>query len=207
MAQLQRIDLDFSKAETEFVEFRKFLQNNATFSERDVVAQLKKRQHLSCLIGSMPAGVKRADVYKFEFQIQGVFRADLVVGNLQQKTFVFVEFEPGQDTSLFGRHQTNQMRDWSRQLEHGFGQLVDWAWAIQDTSHTTIFKNSFGCDDLSAFYLLVCGREAAMNSTEKKRLFWRGQNIFLNGKIAACVTYDGLLLMFETTLEAIKSYR
>ncbi len=46
-----------------------------------------------------------------------------------------------------------------------------------------------------------------MNSTEKKRLFWRGQNIFLNGKIAACVTYDGLLLMFETTLEAIKSYR
>src|SRR5258708_6095215 len=116
MAQLQRIDLDFSKAETEFVEFRKFLQDNATFSERDVVAQLKKRQHLSCLIGSMPAGVKRADVYKFEFQIQGVFRADLVVGNLQRKTFVFVEFEPGQDTSLFGRHQTTR-------CETGHGSL------------------------------------------------------------------------------------
>jgi len=58
MAQLQRIDLDFSKAETEFVEFRKFLQDNATFFERDVVAQLKKRQHLSCLIGSMPAWSK-----------------------------------------------------------------------------------------------------------------------------------------------------
>src|SRR5262249_15025745 len=72
MAQFQKIDLDFSQAETEFAEFRTFLQDNATFSERDVVAQLKQRRHLSCLIAATPTGVKRADVFKFEFQIQGV---------------------------------------------------------------------------------------------------------------------------------------
>jgi hypothetical protein len=206
MAQLQRIALDLSKAKEELLEFRKFLQDNRTFSERAVVVQLKERKHLSCLIASMQAGVKRADVYKFEFQIQGAFRADLVVGNLRQKSFVFVEFEAGRDDSLFGPNGTNQMRDWSRQLEHGFGQLVDWAWAIQDAGHTTIFKNAFECDDLSAIYLLVCGRDSSMNSIEKKRFFWRSKNITLTGKIATTLTYDDLLVYFESTLEAISSY-
>jgi hypothetical protein len=207
MPQLQRINLDFSKAEAEVVKFRKFLQENATFSERDVVGELKKWPHLCGLIGSMRAGVPRADVYKFEFQLHGVFWADLVVGNLQERKFVFVEFEPGDETSLFGPGETNQMRDWSRRLEHGFGQLIDWAWAIQDVGHTSIFKNAFECDNLSALYLLVCGRDATMNSTEKERFFWRSQNVALNGNIATCLTYDGLLVFFEGTLEAIKSYR
>ena len=80
MAQLQRINLDFSRATSELAEFKKFLQDNTTFSERKVVAELKKRPHLSCLIGFLQPSVPRADAYKFEFQIQGVFRADLVVG-------------------------------------------------------------------------------------------------------------------------------
>ena len=116
MAQLLRIDLDFSRAATELAEFKKFLKSNTTFSERDVVAELKRRPHLSCLIGFLQPSVPRANVYKFEFQIHGVFRPDLVVGNLQFQRFVFVEFESGQDTSLFGPKGTNQMRDWSRHL-------------------------------------------------------------------------------------------
>jgi hypothetical protein len=207
MAQLQRINLDLHEAEIELGEFARFLQENKAFSERGIVAELKKWRNLCCLIGSMPVGVKRADVYKFEFQIQGVFRADLVVGNLQQKSFVFVEFEPGQSESLFGPNETNQMRVWSRHFERGFSQLIDWAWAVQDAGHTSIFRNSFECEDLSVIYLLVCGREASMSSIEKKRFFWRRESVLLNGKTAACLTYDGLLLFFESTLEAIKSYR
>jgi hypothetical protein len=46
-----------------------------------------------------------------------------------------------------------------------------------------------------------------MSSTEKRRFFWRRENVLLNGKKAACFTYDGLLLFFESTLEAIKSFR
>src|SRR5262249_52228181 len=90
MAQLQKIDLDFSRATAELAAFKKFLQDNTTFPERKVVAELKKRPHLSCLIGFLQPSVPRADAYKFEFQIQGVFRADLVVGNLQFKRFVLV---------------------------------------------------------------------------------------------------------------------
>ena len=207
MAQLQRINLDFSKAIVELAEFREFLQDNTTFSERKVVAELKKRPHLSCLIGFLQPSVPRADAYKFEFQIQGVFRADLVVGNLQFKRFVLVEFEGGQDTSVFGPKGTNQMRDWSRHLEHGFGQLVDWAWAIQDACNTQMFKSAFECEDPIVLYLLVCGRDAAMkDGTEERRFAWRSQSIILDGKIATCLTYDGLFRFLESTLEAIKSY-
>jgi hypothetical protein len=154
----------------------------------------------------MSSGVPRADVYKFEFQILGVFKADLVVGNSQRKRFVFVEFESGDKYSLFGPKKTNQMRDWSRRFEHGFGQLVDWAWAIRDAGNTQIFKNAFGCDEFSAEYLLVCGRDSLMDGTEHKRHFWRAENCILGGTQATCLTYDGLLIFFQTTIEAIKSY-
>src|SRR5712671_2866867 len=101
MLQLNKIELDFAQAERELAEFREFMRKNNFFSEKDVVAELKKRPHLSCLIGSMIAGVPRADLYKFEFQIQGVFKADLVVGNTQSKRFMLVEFEGGLATSIF----------------------------------------------------------------------------------------------------------
>jgi hypothetical protein len=84
MPQLQRINLDFSAAETELAEFKKFLDDNPEFPESAVVRLLKSKLNLCCLLGSMVAGVPKADVYKFEFQIQGVFRADFVTGHLQQ---------------------------------------------------------------------------------------------------------------------------
>jgi hypothetical protein len=64
MPQLQRIELDLSKAEAELTEFGKFLQINKTFAERLVIAELMKWQHLCCLIGSLQPNVPRADVYK-----------------------------------------------------------------------------------------------------------------------------------------------
>jgi hypothetical protein len=207
MAQFQRIDLDFSKAETEFVEFRKFLQDNATFSERDVVAQLKKRQHLSCLIGSMPAGVKGPTSTNLNFRYKEYFGQTWRSAICSRRPLFLSSSSPVKTQACSG-----DMRQTRCETGHGSLSMVlansligRGRYKIRAT--TTIFKNSFGCDDLSAFYLLVCGREASMNSTEKKRFFWRGQNISFNGKIAACLTYDGVLLMFETTLEAIKSCR
>jgi hypothetical protein len=97
------------------------------------------------------------------------------------------------------------MRDWSREMGHGFGQLVDWAWAIDDNQHTQVFKNALGVDEFSEEFLLVCGRESGLSETERKRVIWRGKNISLRGRQATFLTYDGLLLFFQSTIEAIKS--
>ena len=206
MSILQPIDLDFSKAETELSEFRAFLQSNSTFSETEVVGQLKSRVNLSCLLGSMIAGVPRPDRYRFEFLILGVFRADLVVGNSQQNRFALVEFEGGEKGSIFSQKRINRLRPWSRQLENGFSQLVDWAWTKHDAGNTEIFRNSFGSDQISAIFVLVCGRDQLMDPTDRKRFYWRRDHVQLSGTPATCLTYDDLLLFFEATVEATRSY-
>ncbi len=53
--------------------------------------------------------------------------ADFVVGNNAARKFVLVEFENGQHDSLFKGGKSNY-RYWSPRLEHGFGQIIDWAW-------------------------------------------------------------------------------
>jgi hypothetical protein len=59
MPQLRPIALDFEQAAEELSEFRTFLEENTSFSETQVVKELRTRPHLSCLIGSLIAGVTR----------------------------------------------------------------------------------------------------------------------------------------------------
>jgi hypothetical protein len=203
MSQFNEIDLDLKIAEHELAEFKEFLQQNAYFGEREVVKHLKARQHLSCLIGALIAGIPRANVYKFEFQILGAFKADLVVGNSQLKRFVLVEFESGLRSAIMGRAGTAQMRDWSKEIGHGFGQLIDWGWALSEQNR--LLKNAFGCDPTAQF-LLVCGRDSGMDVTDQARFLWRADHVRVGDQKATCLTYDGLMNFFQSTIEAIKSY-
>ncbi|MGJ5175457.1 Shedu anti-phage system protein SduA domain-containing protein [Bradyrhizobium oligotrophicum] len=204
---LQPIRLDFAKAEKECAEFRRFLDKNATFKERAVVAHLKKASSLTCLLGSLIAGVPRADVYKFEFAVLGAFRADFVVGDSTSRRLVFVEFEGGEPNSLFGPTGTAQMRDWSKSLEHGFGQLIDWAWALKDGATNPLLQNAFGFEVASFASVVICGRDSFMDVTERRRFDWRAANVAVGQttSTSTCLTYDGLLAYFESTIAAVKS--
>src|SRR5262245_50822857 len=113
-------DLKLAEAELEFTSFQDWFDKQEQFGESGVVRELKERVYLSCLVAYLPSGIGRPNVYKYEFEIQGVFRADLVVGNSNLCKFVLVEFEGGTEHSLFGPTQTNQMRQWGSQLQHGF---------------------------------------------------------------------------------------
>jgi hypothetical protein len=203
MPQLEKIDFDYRKAEAELDEFRTFLKKNEAFKETEVVKLLKERPHLSCVLGIMVAGLPKPNAYKFEFQIQGAFKADFVVGNTRDGLFLFVEFEGGEENSLFGPRETNQLRCWSSQLERGFGQLVDWAWALNDLNDT--LKNNLQCDRLQSQFLLICGRDHFMQGIEKGRFHWRKTNIKIGALVAPCMTYDDVLQYFEDQLAAIRS--
>ena len=82
------------------------------------------------------------------------------------------------------------MRDWSRKVEHAFSQVTDWSWVKNDAQHSVIYKNIFGLDHFSETYLIVCGRNAFLNSTGQSRLHWRSEKT----TIASCPikfwTYD-----------------
>jgi hypothetical protein len=195
------VELDLRIAELQLAEFKLWFDENKRFSETRVVNELKRLAHLSALIGYMEPAFGKPNVYKYEFVIQGVFRADLVIGNSNSGRFVLVEFEGGQDHSIFGPRSTNQMRDWSHQLQHGFGQIVDWSWAKNDNQHTEVFKSAFGCERMSELYVLVSGRRDSINRVEASRLQWRSEKTTIGGTKVVCMTYDDLVSFFDGTLE------
>ncbi len=207
MSLFQKLDLDYGRAETELTELTVFLRDNTLFKETTILQELKKRPHASCLIGSMIAGAPKPDLYKFEFTLLGAFRADLVIGTSRTRRFVFVEFEGGGASSLFGPKGTAQMRDWSHEFEHGFGQLVDWAWAINDAKRLPTLQSAFGCDIAGSVSLLVCGRDSQMDAAERQRFDYRSEKISIEGTITTILTYDGLIAFLRDQIEAIKSYR
>ena len=87
-----RIGFNARQAAAELASFKTWMSARPHFSEKEVVPEIAARRQMACLIGYtilMPA----PDLIKFEFQVKGLFRADLVVGNDKSRKFVLVEFE------------------------------------------------------------------------------------------------------------------
>lgn len=145
---------------------------------------------MACLLAytlPMPA----PDLYSFEFGIKGLFKADFVVGNDKSRRFVLVEFEDAMATSLF-KGGTKQYRHWSPRLEHGFGQIIDWAWAKQSHPSDPVLTNSFGGKIIEDCYVVVCGRSPKAGSLEEQRLDFR-KSLKLHGISFQLYTYDDMI--------------
>jgi hypothetical protein len=84
---LAEVVLDYAAAKKELDDYKEWLNGNAEFSETSVVNELKTKVNL-CLLIQFAAGKGHPDRYKREFNIQGAFRADLVVGSTAEKHFV-----------------------------------------------------------------------------------------------------------------------
>ena len=94
---------DLGAAENQLLSYRKWLKDHSYAIEKDVVAKLKSLPALCPLIG-MYDGRKYPKRQKWEFQIQGVFRADFIAGDPSRGEFVLVEFE-GAENTAFLAHQ------------------------------------------------------------------------------------------------------
>jgi Domain of unknown function (DUF4263) len=205
MPVLDAVTIDFDRTEEELDYFKNWFQQHPRFTERQVVNELRRYNNLCPLIGYLGTPHATPDLHKHEFEIQGVFRADYVVGNSKNRHFVLVEFEGGTENSIFGPGHTNQMRNWGTQLQRGFSQIADWSWAKNDTQQTTIYKNAFGCDYMTETYVLVCGRDDSMNNTERSRLSWRHNQTIISGAKVLFMTYDDLLNHFDGFLDILRS--
>ena len=204
MTILNPSTLDFAQAEREVDQFKTWLDSNSEFGERAVVTELKTRKDLCLLIG-LAVGDGQPDCYKHEFEIQGVFRADYVVGCTSRQHFVLVEFEGANKSSIFNQKKgTAQLRDWGKELQHAFSQISDWTWAKNDGHQSDTYKNAFGLDRMSETYLVVCGRKAHLGTTERSRLFWRSRKTTIASCNILFWTYDDL---YEQTSAALDVYR
>lgn len=102
MKHLKSHNFDAINCRLEWNDFDALLRTKETLSERkDVLPFFKKRYDLSILICSYIPNIKKPDVFAHEFQINGDFVADLIIGDSRTHNYLLVEFEDGRPDSIF----------------------------------------------------------------------------------------------------------
>lgn len=189
------LDYTFDPAvcQKELREFKKLLARKRELSEsQDILPFFRKRPQLSVFVASWFPGMDNFDRLAYEYSIFGDFTCDLAVGDSQSQTFCFVEFEDACSTSLFKVNPARATLEWSPRFEHGFSQIVDWFWKLDDMRNTTVFQNQFGVGHVRYYGLLVLGRTIDLSLREQTRLRWRLEKVLVDSRPVFCVTLDEL---------------
>ena len=160
---------------------------------------------MACLLAST-LGLPAPDMIKFELALKGMFRTDLVLGNNGQRKFGLIEFEDAQENSIF-RNGTTQYRYWSPRLEHGFGQILDWAWVRFDHPNDSVLLSGFGGAITASAYAVICGRDNSLrDDMEWKRFRHRRDCLKVEGQPALVLTYDEMVRNMENNLSVAKTW-
>jgi hypothetical protein len=196
---------DFTRCKKELSEFKTLLDAKNELSEKnDILPFFKKRYHLSAFIGSYFSGIDEFDRVAYEYSIFGDFSSDLAIGDSNTNTYCFVEFEDATPTSIFKKNPNKATLEWSPRFEHGFSQIVDWFWKLDDMKNTTTFQNQFGVGHIRYYGLLVLGRRADLSHREQTRLRWRLEKVLVDSKPVVCVTFDEL---FDDLNHRLRNYK
>jgi hypothetical protein len=193
MKEFESVVFDPAKCRRELTAFGKLLASKANLSERhDILPFFKKRKQLSTFIGTFTPNIGPATHLAYEFPFLGDFAADVVVGNREHGEFCVVEMEDGRQDSIFARAGKKATKEWSRRFDHGFSQLVDWFYALDDMKKTSRFARDFGHGHIKFFGLLIVGRNAGVSESDRVRLKWRTEKVRVDSHAVDCLTFDDL---------------
>lgn len=205
MSSFESIKVDLRLADTELTSFKTWLAAVAFVGETSIVSEIKKRRHMACLLSST-LGLPAPDLIKFELALKGMFRTDLVLGNDGQRRFGLIEFEDADAASIFKRG-TAQYRFWSPRIEHGFSQILDWAWVRSDHPNDSVLLAGFGGPITTSAYAVICGRDASLaNDVERRRFKHRREYLKVEGQPALVLTYDEMVRSMEDNLAVAKTW-
>jgi hypothetical protein len=192
MKSFRSINFEIGKCLAEINEFGQLLQNNNTLSEKkDILPFFEKRDHLSAFLANFNQDNSHYDQVAHELSLFGDFTCDLAAGDKANNAYCMIEFEDATETSIF-RSTARSRPDWSTRYEHGFSQLVDWMWKIDDQKPTKAFHNLFGSATISIVPMLVVGRSSFVAGLERDRYKWRRNAVSIHGTPVICLTYDDL---------------
>ena len=194
MKPLTAFTLDKLKLKAELTAFECLLgPTTKELSERDdILPFFKQNRNLASLIGMYNSHLGRPTLLKDELGLFGDHACDLAVGNEEKGQFCFVEFEDARTGSVF-KAPKKGTPEWAARVEHGFSQIVDWFYVLEDLQRTRRFRSLFGLDLADYVGILVIGRDGHLNPDMLERLRWRSMNTQIAGKHIYCVTFDELL--------------
>lgn len=190
-AVLETIPFDHSLFETELATLGILLASQAELSETDDIQPLfKASKHLSAFLGTFAPDLGPATELAYEFPFFGDYRADLIVGSKSAGHFCVIEFEDGRTDSIFKKQPKRANPEWSGRFEHGFSQLTDWFFNLDDYKKTHGFTKTFGYGHVSFTGLLIIGRAAGMDVMQRTRLRWRSGKVLIDSNTIICITFD-----------------
>lgn len=196
MKDFLNINVDRTSVEIELLNFENLLTTYKELEESShILPFFKQSPNLSALIGKIyfPELININRI-SYEFDIFGDFKADLVIGDTLNESFAFIEFEDGKGNSIFNKKRGKYQKEWSNRFEHGYSQIIDWFWKLEDTKFSNSFEAKFGFHDIDFGGILIIGRNHSLiDIIDKKRFKWRRSHTIINSRKIHCVTYDELL--------------
>jgi len=194
MKLLQSHKLDPAECRKEWQNFKDLLDSKPELSEQnDILPFFKRCKDLSILICHYFPHVKNPDIFAHEYEINGDFVADLVVGDSKAHTYLLVEFEDGAPDSIFKRKAKKVTPDWAPRFEGAYSQIIDWLWKLEDMRSTADFQNKFGNREATFQGLIIIGKDMNLARQEEGRLKWRMDKTKIDSNAISCVSFNTLL--------------
>ncbi|HUB23935.1 MAG TPA: Shedu anti-phage system protein SduA domain-containing protein [Tepidisphaeraceae bacterium] len=205
MKQFANVSFDAALCKKELDAFDKLLRTRKSLAEsKHVRPFFSKSRQLSAFLGTYALGMARPNRLAYEFELAGDFCAGMVVGNWERKTFCMIEFEAGSVSSIFAPKRQRSTREWSSRFDHGFSQLVDWFYKVDDIRKTDGFARVFGDSSATFCGLLVIGRSSGLSEDDRRRLRWRSQHVLKDNHAIQCITYDQMYADLRLLLSQIQ---
>lgn len=206
MKEFEVIDFDLAAIENQVDEFRNLLGQNKPLEETEHIRPFfTDRKHLSTFLASYHPKATQFNHLAYEFDFFGDFKCDIATGDSASKSYCFIEFEDATPTSIFVKKE-KLMTEWSPRFEHGYSQIIDWFWKLEDLAGSDTFKRRFDCPKINYIGILVLGRSNYLSQTDKDRLQWRQNHTIVNSKNIFCITFDELLSHLEVKLSVYKMW-
>ncbi len=202
MKTFEPLAFDPARCLKEVSELRRWLGRHQQLEEKKHIRPFfRKRRHLSALIAAYNPNVIRFNRIAFEYPLFGDFACDLVVGDSVKHAYSFIEFEDASPNSLFIKQGKKATREWSPRFDHGYSQIVDWFYKLNDLEKSDDYVARFGVRSISYSGILIVGRNQYLLPGERERLEWRRKNLVVASQTIQCVTFDELLEDLQARLE------
>jgi hypothetical protein len=187
------VTFDYAACEKEVKELADLLATRSSLKEsRDILPFFKARPQLSALCGHYNPNMGRHDRVAWEYDLFGDFACDVAVGDSVKQTYTFLEFEDAGSKSLFTRQGKKATREWSARFDHGYSQIIDWFYKLNDERKSDAYNTRFGKSSIDFVGVLVVGRDRFLEPGERLRLEWRRENVVVQSKRVVCLTFDEL---------------
>jgi hypothetical protein len=206
MGQLKKFALEKRRAEAELIAFRALLDGKGSGDlgeASDLLPLFYASEHLCASMAMYNPGIVDYQNISIatEFSVFGDHKADLVIGEIKNREFCFVEFEEAKSTSIFRVTAAKSTPEWSLRYERGFSQLIDWILWLENNKGSTAFKGRFQTATIQYSMMLVIGRDRDLaNPALRERFDWRSDSIVVASKKVRCITYDKLYDDLSTRL-------